>query len=212
MLLREWQERFSASVRNGEDAAGLLITPESGPSLMARLAVYRDGYRNRVRAALFADFPLTARLLRRGPFDVLVGAFLAGKKGHEIELGEVSPRFGDFLGNQQHSKALHRAVKLDLLVLEAEQAPDPEAGGENFGLHPSARFFREGNHCYAIWRRGKIVRRERTSLSTQQLLECFQAVAAVAELGERLGSIELDPEFVQSGVTLWTGLGMIVRH
>jgi hypothetical protein len=210
--LREWQERFSSEMQGLGTGGGELFAPAEGPSPAARFSVYRKGHWLRVSRALRADFPLTARLLGDAAFEAMAREFLGTRRGHELELSGVSPKFADFLLASAGSRGLRRSVRLDLLALEAEQAPDPEsceAGG--YGLHPSVRISACEGRAYVLWRREGIVRRERVDEATQRLLECFRGTASLEELSLRLEEMGAEAELVQAGVARWTGLGVIVR-
>ena len=214
-MLRDWQNRFLEGVRHGADCGDELFSPAESPSLAIRFAVYREGYWLRVSESLIDDFPLTGRLLGTAIFVARLRDFLAVKRGLELELGELTPAFADFL-LADAKPTLARALRIDLLATEARRAPDPVPvpglAHPSFGLHPSSCFFREGARCYALWRANGSVRRERISPRLFVLLECFREPAGLEELSERLGGLGEEPDFVQGAVAEGSALGLIVSY
>jgi hypothetical protein len=165
-MLREWQKRISDGVRGGGAIEGGFRKGEE------RFHLYRDGYWLRVSESLSEDFPLTARLLGARSFEERMREFLPTERSYELELGEVSQTFAALL-SRGAAPSLSRAIALDLLAVEARRAPEPEPG-KRLGLHPSARFFVEGNRIYAFWRdeEGQVLR-ERIS---REMLEMLRGV------------------------------------
>lgn len=199
--MHEWQTRFLEGIRGKGSVEGLF---REAPLLGARFGVYREGYWLRASESLEEDFPLTQRLLGTARFEGLMRDFLATGPGSLLELGELSPAFAAFARSRAIGAAEPRALALDLLAVDARRAPEPEAmPGGGFGLHPSARFYGEGRRRYVFWRADGSVLRERIEDATARLLLALREPAPAAELGDRLGALELEPEFVRVEVALW---------
>ncbi|MGZ3660209.1 MAG: HvfC/BufC family peptide modification chaperone [Bdellovibrionota bacterium] len=212
MQLRGWQKQFREGMRAGGDALSLFLAAEA-PSLGDRFRVYREGYWLRVSESLAEDFPLTERLVGKAVLESAMLDFVAQKEGYELELGELSPLFAEFLRGRA-APALDRSLQLDLLALESGRSPEPVSLAESvaFGVHPSARFFSSGRRNYVLWRAEGSVCRERISPRTLALLRCFQKPGGLEALGEKLEVLGEDPAFVQGTVAEWTQLGLIVSY
>jgi hypothetical protein len=202
-MLREWQKRISNGVRRGGVIEGGFRTGE------ARFHLYRDGYWLRVSESLLEDFPLTARLLGTRGFEARMREFLPAERGYELELGETSESFADWLGKGA-APALLRAIELDLLAVQARRAPEA-AVGKRLGLHPSAKFFESGERIYAFWRdeHGQVLR-ERISKSMLQMLERVRVPAASDELAMRLYGLGPDFSELQEMVAECCQAGLLV--
>lgn len=211
MDLHSWQARFLSSVKTGAGGEDLFDPPPAGtPGLGARIAVYANAYRIRTHSSLSEDFPLTRRLLGEKLFQESIEQFLASKCGYELELGALSPKFATFLRKRFSKASARKAAALDLLALEARVSPEEAGSAEKWGLCSSARFFAGPRRSYAIWREGRLVRRERITREEAAVLSCFLPEATLEELSARLeaGTIT-SPEQVQACVAKWVRLGLI---
>jgi hypothetical protein len=212
MNLHEWQNQVRDGMRRGASYEGLFATPARGASLEQRFEVYRDGYWLRASESLVEDFSLSERLLGKERFESAIRDFLAVKSEYELELGELSPGFAAFLSERARASVV-RALRLDLLAVEARRAPDPAAvPGGGIGLVPSARLLADGGRRYVFWRHEGYVRRERISADSMKLLEAFRTPAPVEMLGERLEPLALEPDFVQEEIAMWVECGLIVVY
>ena len=201
--LADWQARVLEGVRRNADVRGLFLEP-----IGDRFGVYSEGYWLSVSASLVEDFPLTERLLGAARFEEAMRTFLALERDEwNLELGEVSLAFAAWL-TKGVSAGGRRSLALDLTALSSRRALEPEKES-GIGLHPSARFFREGMRGYVFWRAEGEVCRERIDQRTERLLRVFTEPALIEALGERLGSLGEEPAFVQDAVAAWTEAGLI---
>jgi hypothetical protein len=206
MNLAEWQTRVLEGMRWNSPIEGLFQGP-----LENRFSVYQEGYWLRVCESLKEDFPLTERLFGVIRFEALIRDFLATERVEwELELGEVSPAFAAWLESSA-SPALMRSLKLDLLAVSSRRAPEAE-GISGYGLHPSARFFRDGARGYVLWRFEGSVLRERLDSRTERLLALFREPADLEALRNRIEILGDEPEFVQDAVATWTEAGLICEY
>lgn len=201
-MLHEWQKRIASSVRRGGASEGLFCAGE------ARFPLYREGYWLRVSESLQEDFPLTERLLGARGFEARVREFLPSDRGYELELGEVTPSFADWL-LVGAKPTLRRAIALDLLAVETRRSPEP-AAGSRLSLHPSARFFVEEQRVYVFWRDGEgQVLRERISMRMYRVMECFREPVSAESLAERVVPLGEDREFVRETIENCSEAGLL---
>jgi len=81
------------------DAGGLerLVVGDDRLSAAGRIGVYADMYRLRLRAALAATFPFTAKLVGDAAFDALAGRFFARHPSRSPSLRDAGAAFPGFL-------------------------------------------------------------------------------------------------------------------
>ena len=208
-LLR-WQQAFLDGIRE-QDATGL-FEQRNGASAESRFGVYLEGIWIRIRDSLAEDFYLTRKLLGSVKFEQMIRNFLSEKRERELELFELSTEFAKFFSVDSHP-ALSRAIRLDILALEARRAPEPEVVLEfpSFGLHPSARFLDSGHRFYVLWRFDGSVRRERIDEKLRKFLTCFQKPQSFERLTSKLEDLGESPDYVQRQVSSWVSVGLIVN-
>jgi hypothetical protein len=141
--LLDLQQGFARAMTGEGDA--VLVLPaivDDTPGAAARLAIYANHYRVTLTDALFATFPVTARLVGCDFFRATARRYVHAAPPRQPVMCEYGESFPDFLAILPETESvpyLADVARLEWAISLASQAPDPgpAAEADALRLHPS---------------------------------------------------------------------------
>lgn len=124
--LKHLQSAFSRYLLLGEEDIAEHIADTPGIDAHARLAVYANGYRARLREALQGDFPALVHVLGEADFTALCEAYITTHPSPYFSLRDYGARLPAWLGKQAIAADrpwLAELAALEWALVEAFDAP-----------------------------------------------------------------------------------------
>jgi hypothetical protein len=156
MKLGTLQERLQARVLGGEYAIDAHVVGDSPQEVAARLAIYADAYRTRLREALASNYPALVKLLGARDFATLAARYIAAHVSRTPSIryyGDALPEFLASDAGYQDVPLLAELAAWEWALTEVFDAADaaaigaegltavaPEAWADlGFSFHPAVR-------------------------------------------------------------------------
>ncbi len=126
--LKHVQAAFSRYLLHGEEDIATHIADAGGIDARARLAVYANGYRARLREALQGDFSALAHVLGETDFSALCESYIDTHPSPYFSLRDYGARLPAWLGEQAIAAGRPWLVELAALEWALVEAFDAPAG------------------------------------------------------------------------------------
>jgi hypothetical protein len=167
--LAELQADFLRFLATGEDGMARWVTAQGGASVHARLGIYRNAYRLRLREAIDTDHEMLGRYLGDELFDQMVQGFIRSHPSHYYSLRDFTARLPAFLSEASpfaDHPILSEIAAFERLLLDVFDARDlprlaladlravpPERWpGLRIRFHPSLQLFAARWNSVESWR------------------------------------------------------------
>ncbi|HUK02120.1 MAG TPA: DNA-binding domain-containing protein [Steroidobacteraceae bacterium] len=134
MRLAELQQAFQAHVLAGDRAIAGVVPGTPGFATATRLAVYAEGYPERIVEALSQTYPALRSCLGEARFGALIRRLAYQLPSHEFSLRYYGRELPDLIATWRKSPSTLGAAELarwEWLVAEVFDAPDEAALGES---------------------------------------------------------------------------------
>lgn len=113
-----------AMLANDAAAIASAIKPHPRLSAAQQFAIYADGYRLRLIAAIGSDYPLTRTLLGAEPFDALAGRYAESVPPTSYSLDVYPHAFGGWLADTIDDRFAGELARLEAAVAVVFMLPD----------------------------------------------------------------------------------------